>query len=60
MGLEFLGNRAKGSSVRSMCNTWLTVEKHLVYLAQSWLKQRFPFATSAFEELNHLDVESIF
>lgn len=29
-----------------MCNTWLTVEKHLLYLARNWFKQTFPFASS--------------
>lgn len=28
-----------------MCNTWLAVEKHLVYLAQDRLKQGFGFAS---------------
>lgn len=39
-----MGNLVKGSSDGSVCNTWLTVAKHLVYLAQSRFQQRFPVA----------------
>lgn len=51
---EALGNWAKGSSDRSMCNTWLTEEKHLVCLARNWFKQRFSFASS--KSLRHWSV----
>lgn len=46
MKSQSLRNGAKGSSDRSMCNTWLTVEQHLVYLAQNWFQQRFPLVCS--------------
>lgn len=45
---EALGNRAKGPSDRSMCNTWLSVEKNPVCLTQNWFKQRFTSAKPSY------------
>lgn len=40
-----MGSLVKGSSDGSVCSTWLSVVKHLVYLALNRFQQRFPVAS---------------
>lgn len=55
---ESQGNCVKDFWDRSMFKTWLTVEKHLVYLTQNGFKQRFPLL--AFWSLRHWRALGVF